>query len=80
MQTHIVVRNALGGIMRKTNIVLLVFCTLFVLPLSFSEAQPGALKTAAGMGMRQWRGENRCWKAADLTLSRNKSKDWISST
>jgi hypothetical protein len=55
--------------MQKAKIILLVFCTLIVLPVSFSEAQPSALKTVAGMGMRQWRGENRCWKAADLTLS-----------
>ena len=26
------------------------------------------------MGMRQWRGENRCWKAADLNLSPDQVK------
>jgi hypothetical protein len=58
-----------GGIMKRANIILLVFCTLFVPLISLSFAHTTAPKTAAGMGMRQWRGENRCWKASDLTLS-----------
>ena len=61
--------------MLKFKTIMLVFTLiLFLLPVSFSEAQPGALKTAAGMGMRQWRGENRCWKASDLNLSPDQVK------
>jgi hypothetical protein len=60
--------------MRKANIILLVFWILVVPPLSFSEAQPTSPKTGPGMGMRQWRGENKCWKASDLNLSPDQVK------
>src|SRR5512139_3258846 len=47
---------------------------LFLLAPCFSEAQSIPPKTAAGMGMRPWRGENRCWKASDLNLSPDQVK------
>jgi Spy/CpxP family protein refolding chaperone len=61
--------------MKTTRIISSVFFTLIVvLPVSFALSQPLSPKSAAGMGMRQWRGENRCWKASDLNLSPDQVK------
>ncbi len=34
-----------------------------------------AFSQPPGMGMRRWRGENPCWRAADLDLSREQRKN-----
>jgi len=59
---------------KKTTCVFSLFLILFLLLPSFSEAQTIPPRPTAGMGMRQWRGENRCWKAADLNLSPDQVK------
>jgi len=59
---------------KKTTCVFSLFLILFLLLPSFSEAQTVVPKPVAGMGMRQWRGETRCWKAAELNLSPDQSK------
>ena len=48
---------------------MLVFFCLLVFEASLSFSQP------AGMGMRKWRGENPCWRAADLDLSQEQRKN-----
>jgi uncharacterized membrane protein len=54
--------------------ITVVFSVLVVFIVSFSGAQTVPPKPVAGMGMRQWRGETRCWKAADLNLSPDQVK------
>jgi hypothetical protein len=60
--------------MTKVRIILWVSCFLFILPVSFSFAQPTGPRSSMGMGMRSWRGENRCWKASDLNLLPDQAK------
>ena len=52
----------------------LVFLLLCSFTLSPSLSQPLETRPSPGMGMRPWRGEDRCWKASDLTLSPDQSK------
>ena len=68
-------RNTLiGWPMATLKLITVVFSLLLVFSLSFSVAQPVAPRSAMGAGMRQWRGENRCWKASDLNLSSDQVK------
>ena len=54
----------------KSKIPMLVFFFLLIFEASLSFSQP------AGMGMRKWRGENPCWRAADLDLSQDQRKSF----
>ena len=60
--------------MVKTKVVPWLSCFLLVLTASFAFSQPPGTKSNMGMGMRQWRGENRCLKASDLNLSSDQLK------
>jgi Spy/CpxP family protein refolding chaperone len=60
--------------MLKIRLITAVFSVLVVLIVSGSGAQTVPPKPVAGMGMRQWRGETRCWKAAELNLSPDQAK------
>ena len=57
-----------GGMM-KSKIIILIFFFLSIFAASPSFSQP------PGMGMRKWRGENPCWRAADLDLSHEQRKN-----
>ena len=48
---------------------MLIFFFLLIFEASLSFSQP------AGMGTRRWRGENPCWRAADLDLSQEQKKN-----
>jgi len=48
---------------------MLIFFFLSIFAASLSFSQP------PGMGMRKWRGENPCWRAAELDLSREQKKN-----
>ena len=62
-------------VMDKPKITQFISCLLFLLlSVSFSLAQPTGARSTLGMGMRPWRGENRCWKASDLDLSSDQLK------
>ncbi|MEI9478583.1 MAG: periplasmic heavy metal sensor [Deltaproteobacteria bacterium] len=61
-------------IMRKTKIIPWLSTFLLVFATSFAFSQPPGTKSSMGAGMRQWRGENRCWKASDLNLSSDQLK------
>ena len=58
--------------MRLKTVLILFF--LFLLQIPHSSAQPPGLKHGPGIGMRQWRGEDQCWKASDLNLSADQVK------
>ncbi len=62
--------------MEKTVITSFVAGLLLVFLVSPSFSQPSETKMGPdpGMGMRHWRGENRCWKASDLNLSPHQLK------
>ncbi|OGP60972.1 MAG: hypothetical protein A2162_07105 [Deltaproteobacteria bacterium RBG_13_52_11b] len=60
--------------MAMLKAITVVFCLLLVFPASFAFSQPPGIKSNMGMGMRQWRGENRCLKASDLNLSSDQLK------
>jgi hypothetical protein len=57
----------------KTAVLILVF--LFLAPIPPSSGQPFGMNHGPGMGMRPWRGKDRCWKASDLHLSVEQSKE-----
>jgi Spy/CpxP family protein refolding chaperone len=62
--------------MLKLKVITVVFSLLLVFSASLALSQPGAPRPVAGpgMGMRQWKGENKCWKASDLNLSSDQVK------
>lgn len=64
----------MGWSMAKRKVITVVFSLLLVFPASFALSQPTGTKSNMGMGMRQWKGENRCWKASDLNLSSDQVK------
>jgi hypothetical protein len=60
----------------KTRVIQVISCLvfLFILSASFSPAQPAGTKPPMGIGMKAWRGDNKCWKASDLDLSSDQVK------
>ena len=53
----------------KSKIPVLIFFFLSIFAASLAFSQPPE------MGMRRWRGENPCWRAAELDLSREQRKN-----
>ena len=60
--------------MVKRRTILIVFSLGLLLPICSAFPQTPGSKTTLGMGMRQWRPDNRCWKASDLNLSPDQTK------
>jgi len=59
----------------KFKIPLLFFCTLSIFITSLSFSQPSGMRSSPEMGMKHWRGENRGWRASELNLSADQSKE-----
>jgi len=53
----------------------LIFFFLFLLQIPHSSAQPSGMRHGPGMGMRHWRGENRGYRASELNLSSEQTKE-----
>jgi len=52
-------------IRRSLSMLLFIFVLFFFFPVALSFSQPPGM----GMGMRPWKGEARCWKASEMSLS-----------
>jgi len=59
----------------KSKITILILCFLFIFLTSPSFSQTSWMRSGQGMGMRQWRGEGRCWRASELNLSSDRMKE-----
>ncbi len=62
-------RDGLLAGMMKSKIPVLIFFFLLIFEASLSFSQP------PGMDMRKWRGDNPCWRATELDLSREQRKN-----
>ena len=58
----------------RSRIILFVFLIFFLIPATLPLAQPSGMRMKPGMGMRQWKTEEQCWKASDLNLSSEQAK------
>jgi Spy/CpxP family protein refolding chaperone len=59
----------------KSKIIILVLIFIFMFPIVPAFSQPSGMITGPGMGMRHWRGENRGWRASELNLSSEQTKE-----
>ncbi|OGP63274.1 MAG: hypothetical protein A2169_08560 [Deltaproteobacteria bacterium RBG_13_47_9] len=62
----------LRTIKSKTTIFIFVF--IFLFPIFLSYSQPSSMRMGPGMGMRQWRKDDRCRRASELNLSSEQIK------
>ena len=59
----------------KFKFNLIFSCFILILLLSPAFSQPVGMRMSPGMGMTHWRGENRGWRASQLNLSTEQTKE-----
>jgi Spy/CpxP family protein refolding chaperone len=59
----------------KFKLYLFFSCFLLILISSPAFSQPSGMRMGPGMGIRHWRGENRCCTASELNLSSDQAKE-----
>ncbi len=57
----------------KLNLIFSFFFLILLLSPAFS--QPSGMRPSPEMGMKHWRGENRGWRASELNLSADQTKE-----
>ena len=58
----------------RSRFILIILFISFLIPITLLYAQPSGMRMKPGMGMRQWRMDEQCWKASDLNLTSDQAK------
>jgi len=61
-------------LLMRSRFILLTLFISFSIPATLLLAQPSGTGKKPGMGMRQWRMDEQCWKASDLNLSPDQTR------